>query len=326
MTQVVDTRTRLIELIKEHQLEFGLKKLPIGKLADRAEISRQSFNRFYSDLKPYSEGQSIAQLLADDPDASRNFLAQRDRESDQLRNEIEDLKKRHAKELEQAVSQHVTSLMNNDILAFEANEMNALLASQSQHIDMLKKKLKGYELRETRQQMCEAESQLASEGISKNPKNFLMFEPDLEKANSAYKKNQSFDDYEDIKEKAIDEAIEAITKLPDPSKIAVVIYMDRFLYPFSDFCESIQAKHNKLTVCLRLPVFSQAEIGIVLAKLSRMDSISLHMPHSTSEAITAANRKFRYREVPEEEFADADKARAPLITWGVDEVRVFKVK
>ncbi|KAF1309617.1 hypothetical protein BLX42_18335 [Pseudomonas sp. SG-MS2] len=326
MTQLVDTRTRLIEVIKEHQLEFGLKKLPIGKLAERAEISRQSFNRFYSDLKPYSEGQSIAELLADDPDASRNFLAQRDRESDQLRNDIEDLKKRHAKELEQAVSQHVTSLMNNDILAFEANEMSALLASQTQHNEMLTKKLTALELRQTRLQMNEAESQLASQGASKSPKNFLTFEPDLEKANSAYKESQSFDEYEDLKEKAIDEAIDAIIKLPDPSKIELIIYMDRFLYPFSDFCESIPAKINKLTACLRLPVFSQAEVGIALSRLSKMDSISIHMPHSTSEAITAANRKFRYRDVPEEEFTHADKARPPMITWGVDEVRVFKVK
>lgn len=326
MNQLVDTRTRLVELIKEHQLEFGLKKLPIGKLAERAEISRQSFNRFYSDLKPYSEGQSIAELLADNPDASRRFLAQKDREADQLRNDIDELKKRHAKELEQAVSQHVSSLMNNDILAFEANEMNALLASQSQNIEMLKKKLTGYELKETRLQMTEAESQLARDGVSKSPKNFLVIEPDLEKANSAYKKNQSFDDYEDLKEKAIDESIEAITKLPDPSKIHVVIYMDRFLYPFSEFCESIPANNTKLTVCLRLPVFTQTEVGMVLTKLSRMDSISIHIPHSTSEAITAANRKFKYRDVPQEEFTDADKARTPLITWGFDEVRVFKVK
>ena len=321
-----DTRTRLIELIKEHQLEFGLKKLPIGKLAERAEISRQSFNRFYSDLKPYSEGQSVAELLADDPDASRSFLAQRDREADQLRNEIEDLKKRHAKELEQAVAQHVTSLMNNDILAFEANEMSALLASQSQHNEMLQKKLTALELRQTRYNMDEAESQLSSGGVSKSAKNFLTLDLDLENANSAYKNSQSFDEYEDIKEKAIDAMIETVTKLPDPSKVQVVVYMDRFLYPFSKFCESIPAQQDKLTVCLRLPVFSQAEVGIVLSKLSKADSISLHMPHSTSEAITATNRKFMYRDVPEAEFTDADRARAPLITWGLDEVRVFKVK
>ncbi|TRM39119.1 hypothetical protein [Pseudomonas aeruginosa] len=325
MTQQ-DTRTRLIELIKAHQLEFGLKKLPIGKLAERAEISRQSFNRFYSNLKPYSEGQSIAELLADDPDASRTFLAQRDREADQLRNEIEDLKKRHAKDLEQAVAQHITSLMNNDILAFETNEMSALLASQSQHNELLQKRLTALELRQTCDQMDQAGSQLVSEGASKSPQNFLTFDLNLEKANTAYKKSQSFDDYEDIKEKAIDAMIETVTKLPDPSKVQVVVYMDRFLYPFSKFCESIPAKQDKLTVCLRLPVFSQAEIGIILSKLSKMDSISLHMPHSASEAIAAANRKFMYRDVPEEEFTDADRARTPLITWGVDEVRVFNVK
>ncbi|MBN3471261.1 TetR/AcrR family transcriptional regulator [Pseudomonas savastanoi pv. phaseolicola] len=325
MTQQ-DTRTRLVELIKEHQLQFGLKKLPVGKLADRAGISRQSFNRFYKDLKPYSEGQSIAELLADDPEASRSFLTQRDREADQLRNEIEDLKRRHAKELEKALAQHITSLMNNDILAFEANEMSALLASQSQHNELLQKKLTALELRQTRYQMDEAESQLASGYVSKSTKNFLTFDVDLSKANNAYINSQSFDDYEDIKEKAIDAMIESIIKLPDHSKIQAVIYMDRFLYPFSKFCESIPPKQDKLTVCLRLPVFSQAEVGIVLSKLSKMDSISLHVPYSTSEAITAANRKFMHRNVPEDEFADADKARPPLITWGVDEVRVFKVK
>ena len=48
-----DTRSLLVELIKQHQLENGLIKLGVAELSMRAGITRQAFNRYYSDLKDY---------------------------------------------------------------------------------------------------------------------------------------------------------------------------------------------------------------------------------------------------------------------------------
>ncbi|WP_283188825.1 TetR/AcrR family transcriptional regulator [Pseudomonas sp. PMCC200344] len=322
-----ETRDRLIELIKEHQLEHGLTKLAIGKISEMAGISRQTFFRSYADLKPYCLGQSITSLLGDDAESTRDFLAKREEEVAALQSEIEALKKKHKKELEQAITNRVTSLMNSDILAFEANEVNSLLINQSQNNEMLKRKLTEMELKQTRSQMASAAADLSTGNgdahAIKNAKNFLVFALDMTKANLAYKKDQNFDNYENAKDLAIQSVVDNVKKFPNPSNIEVHLFQERYISTFDDFVEELPAKPGKVVIAIQLPVFSQEELGQLLSQLKLISKVAIHIPFNTSGAIVAANKKFLFRDVPEEEFIDAAKAKTPQITWGFDEIRLF---
>ncbi|WP_337153609.1 hypothetical protein [Pseudomonas protegens] len=328
----IDTRARLIELIKEHQLEHGLTKLAIHELSTRAGISRQSFNRFYSDLKPYSLGASILDLLNEDSDSALAFLEKRDREVATLQEEIKRLKAQHKKDLEQASNKHITSLMNNDIIAFNAMEVNSLLTTQSLHNESLKGKLRQMELGHTKLQMEVAASTLpgkaqgAGTGLTKDAKNFLTLALNLEKACTAYHKDKNFDHFEDAKEAEIKKIIETLNRFPDPSQIELHIFQERYISTFQTFSDRLPAQEGKLTVVAQLPWYSQEDLGVFLSDLKPVHRITIHVPFSSSEAIVAAKRKFGFRGIPEEEFLDASKAKMPQITWGFDEVRVFRVR
>lgn len=328
----VDTRARLIELIKEHQLENGLTKLAIKELSSRAGITRQSFNRFYDDLKPYTLGTSILDLLNEDSDSAMAFLEKRDREVATLQDEIKRLKAQHKKELEHASNKHITSLMNNDIIAFNAMEVNSLLTTQSLHNESLKSKLRQMELGNTKLQMDAAASALtepaqeAQTTTPKDAKNFLTLALNLEKACTAYHRDKNFDHFEDVKEAEIKKIIETLNRFPDPSQIELHIFQERYISSFQKLSDTLPAQEGKLTVVAQVPWYSQEDLGVFLSELKPVHRITIHVPFSSSEAIVAAKRKFDFREIPEDEFLDATKAKMPQITWGFDEVRVFRVR
>lgn len=330
--KTVDTRARLIELIKEHQLEHGLTRLAIQELSTRAGITRQSFNRFYGDLKPYTRGTSILDLLDEDIDSASAFLEKRDQEVATLQEEIRKLKAQHKKDLEQASNKHITSLMNNDIIAFNAMEVNSLLTTQSLHNESLNSKLRQMQLGQTKLQMDAAASastvqaQAAGKSHPKNAKNFLTLALNLEKACAGYHKGKNFDHFEDAKEAEIKKIIETLNHFPDPSQIELHIFQERYISTFQKFSDMLPAQEGKLTVVAQVPWYSQEDLGVLLSELKPVHRITIHVPFSSSEAIVAAKRKFDFREIPEEEFLDAAKAKMPQITWGFDEVRVFRVR
>ncbi|MEP4100974.1 hypothetical protein, partial [Paraglaciecola sp.] len=53
--------------------------------------------------------------------------------------------------------------------------------------------------------------------------------------------------------------------------------------------------------------------------------LSLWMPILDSEVIVKAQRKFHFSDIPEEEFASADKMSLPRISDGFSEVTQFLV-
>jgi len=322
-----DTRSVLIGLIKEHQLENGLTKLGIEDLSMRAGITRQAFSRFYKDLKPFAQGQSIAQLLSDDPLSAKDFLTKREQETEELRQKILNLKIEHKKDLEQKIKKHITSLMKNDILAFEAKELSALLTSQSLHNEMLRQKVTQMELKQTRSVMESASAELASNSnSSKSAKNFLSIPLDLTKAYTDFNRDGDFDKFEDAKELELSKAVETIAKLPDHPNINVHLFQERYISSFEDFSNALATSPGKLEVAVRLPLYLQSDIGMILNKLRNVGSISIHIPHKRSEATAAANRKFLFRGVPEFEFKDADQAPTPQISWGFDAIHIFRIQ
>ncbi|MFZ3024410.1 hypothetical protein [Pseudomonas sp.] len=320
-----DTRTRLVKIIKEHQLEHGLTKLAIGTLAESAGISRQAFNRYYGDLKPYCLGKSVSVLLTEDPSSIHDVLIKREEEILSLKSEIDSLKKQHQKDLAQAIDQHISTLMNNDILALEANEISTLLINQNQHNEMLKLKLTQLELERARSIISSIDNELAPGTTIKRAKNLITLAIDLSNACKRFQNDNDFDSFEDAKDSLINNHLDQLNKLPKPSDAELHIFQERYISPFDNFAAELPAKEGKVIIVIQLPLYAQADLSVFLSRVKRFQRVIIHVPFCTSDAVIAANRKFLFRNIPEYELVDADKAKAPLTTWGFDEIRLFRI-
>ncbi|MGF6329370.1 hypothetical protein [Pseudomonas sp. BS3782 TE3695] len=324
-----DTRKKLIAIIKQHQLDNGMSKLPIGILSELAGITRQAFNRYYGDLKEYATGkQSVARLLVDDGASLSELLENREERITQLELELTKAKLAHKTELEKAIENHITSLMNNDIMVYESGQISATLVNQTNHNAYLIKRVTELEVSNTKMvaDAVSASTFNRSDRPSKSTKNFIALELDLNAARRAYASSNDFVAYEDAKDAEIQKAIKTIKSLPAPKKADIVIFQERYISDFSLFCTKIHPQENHILIILQLPLYNREEIQLVIKELQPAASISIQIPYSTSDAIVSAKRQFSFRDVPAEELQDADAAKIPLMDWGFDSIQVTRIK
>ncbi|MEF9673887.1 hypothetical protein QNM99_24045 [Pseudomonas sp. PCH446] len=145
---VNETKQKLITLIAEHQFANPGKKLRIGDLSDQAGISRQAFNRYYDDLKPYAQGlKSIGELLAGANQAETSKLLKQSHTTLLgLTQQLALQKKQFELEKEKILTSHITTLMNDDLTLFSANEIQQTLARQTLHNENLLKDISNLKL------------------------------------------------------------------------------------------------------------------------------------------------------------------------------------
>lgn len=323
------TRDKLISIIKEHQLNHGQSKLPISQLANLAGISRQAFNRYYGDLKDYSIGkESIAKLLGGDNLSLNEIIESNEARLRRLEEELSSLKTAHQAELDSVVLNHTTTLMNNDIIAFNAGQLTATLTNQSNHNAFLNKRVTELEVHNAKLTLdaIAAAGGSSSTLTVKTDKNFITFNLDLSSEKKAYALTKNFSAYEDAKDSLIAKTISEIKKLPNPDDIDIILFQDRYISEFNTFCSKQSPRMGKTLVVVRLPIYSREELQIILKDVHPISAVSIHIPYSSSEAIISAKRKFSFRDVPEEEIKDADGAKIPLITWGFDNVSISKIR
>ncbi|AVI84086.1 MULTISPECIES: hypothetical protein [Pseudomonas syringae group] len=323
------TRDKLISIIKEHQLSHGQTKLPVLKLAELAGISRQAFNRYYDDLKAYSTGkESIAKLLVDDNASLSEIIENNEARIFRLEQEIASTKAAHQAELDSVILNHTTTLMNNDIIAFNANQLSSTLTNQSNHNAFMRKRLTELEVTNAKLTIdaVTASSASSSAFAEKSDKNFITFDLDLTLAKKSYALSKNFSSYEDAKDLAITKAISDIRKFPTPESLDIIFFQDKYISDFNLFCSRLSPRHDRTLIIVRLPIYSREEIQIILKDMHPLASVSIHVPHSSSDAIISAKRKFSFRDIPVEELQDADSAKTPLITWGFESVVVSKIR
>lgn len=322
------TRDRLIAIIKAHQLQHGHKKLGVSQLADAAGISRQAFNRYYGDLKDYATGkESIARLLVDDNSSLSEIIENRDERIARLENELTNVKSAHKRELENVVNNYLSTLMNNDILAFEASQISATLTSQGNHNAHLNKLVTELEVKNAKLTLDIASLNNDTSNIAtKSDKNFLSFDLNLDSAKKIYTETKNISDYEDYKDRKIYEIAEQIKKLPNPELIDILFFQEKYISNFQLFCKRTTPPKNRLLTVIQLPIYSQEEIKLLIKKLSPISSFSIYVPYCASEAVLSAQRKFSFRDIPPEELSYADQAKLPLMSWGFDSIYVVKIK
>lgn len=327
-----ETRKRLILLIKQHQLENGHSKLSIIKLSDAAGISRQAFNRYYSDLKDYCTGKlSIARLLVDDSASLHELIENKDERISSIENELRTVRTRHKAELKAVVDNHLSTLMNNDIMSFEAGQLAATLTSQGNHNAFLNKRVTELKVQNAKLTMdliaaSTNDSRQKTEKSEKSDKNFIAFDLDLSTANNAFSTSNNFNDYEDAKYNKIANIEESIKKLPNPESLDILFFQEKYISDFKLFCKRVLPATGRTLIVVRLPLYSQEELKLLMKNLAPLTSFSIYVPYSSSDAIISAKRQFSFRDIPLEELKLADTARTPLPAWGFESIHINKVK
>ncbi|MHA6140929.1 hypothetical protein ACX3YC_26475 [Pseudomonas mohnii] len=324
-----ETRERLIAIIKQHQLERRHTKLSVKLLSQSAGISRQAFNRYYADLKDYASGKlPISRLLLGDHASLNEIIENKDEQILRLVNELKTARLSHKAELQAVVKNHLSTLMNNDITAFEADQVSATLTGQGNHNAYLSKRITDLEIKNIKLNLdlVTAEAADASSPVEKSDKNFIIFELDLSNANKLYAVSNNFNEYENTKENELSKIIKKIKKLPNPESIDILFFQDKYLSDFKLFCNRLYPTKSRTLITIRLPIYSQEELKFIMKDLIPITSFSIYVPFSPSDAITVAKRKFSFRDIPPEELKIADDAKTPSITWGFESIHINRIK
>jgi len=323
----VDTRSLLINILVEHQLEGNLFKLKLKDLADRAGISRQALNRYYGDLKPYVTGRRNVADLVSGKDQKAKIEAKallNDTEAKHAQ-EIEKLKSHHQKELQKALDSHITTLMNNDIVMLVSTKMQTSLERQNLHNAELIK-----ENQMLRLKLALGSEVTATGGQSQAaPKqNKVIFDLDIDLLCSEYQRSKSIDAFEESKSAQLRKIRDKLNKYADSPNVHVVLFADRYISRFKTFAERYVSHREETCLVVRFPLFSRSEVKMFTGALPRGFKVSIHVPHCESESVRKANRTFLLQGLvlPQQEIRAADTADSPSMSWGLDEVSFFKVQ
>ncbi|MCW2293110.1 AcrR family transcriptional regulator [Pseudomonas sp. BIGb0408] len=319
----VDRRSAIIELLVAHHLSGNTAKLKIQDVAERLGISRQTLHLYYRDLKPYISGKKdIGELVSG--------TAQRIQIEKQLvvndttakwKTELQRVKQEHQRELQKALDSHITSLMNNDILMLESNQVRISLERQTLHNVELIKKITELELKLT-------QKSLLSNSSASHAQNKLAYDVDIQHLCGAYASNGNIDAFEDAKIAELGKIKQKLAKFSDEPDTHIIILLDKYISRFSIFAENYRSLSRETSLIVRLPLFTRDEITGFLGGLPKSAKKSIYIPYCSSDTERKAQRTFIYQQapVPPDEVKAADRADIPLVAWGFDQVVHFKVQ
>lgn len=318
-----ETRRRLIHAIAERQFDGAARKILIGDIATAVGITRQAFNRYYGDLKPYITGNKpIAELLSDETSANTSrYLVQNQETITALEAELQASNTKHNKELQRVTENYITTLMNNDITLWQVDKtratverQNALIQNYSTQISDLKLKITNIETDKFNQTIP-----------GKRPDQRILLEPSLALPIEEYRKNGDSDKFEVSKDAELQKLANRASVYTDDSRYIFVIFLDLYLCSFHKFADNHVMNLNKTYIFIRLPLFTSIEVNLFLKSISKCPSAALFIPTCKSENEKIAQRKFHFRSIPESEFKQADKVSTFKPQTGIREVTYYTV-
>lgn len=321
------TEQKLIRVIAEHHLEGCVGKLTIQVASDRAGITRQAFNRNYSHLKPYVLGKRpVEELLSGSEEDVRGLLAKCQSRVRDLRQELENQCIGQEKAIVAVRDTYITTLMNSDIALKNSNEIRETLEKQALHNDILVRENQRLKLEvatvKARDAVLAEKAQRSARSIAE----VITMEPDLGTVFRKYFAHQDHTSFEEEKDAAIDHMLKKVNKLCQVGGANVVLFVDCYLSGFRKYAENFFLGRDGKVLLVRVPIFSRVELKLFAGKIKAGTPVAIRMPFCASESIIKAQRKFLFRDVPEIEFAAADKMLPPPIQDGYQEVLVFQVK
>ncbi|MFG0548925.1 hypothetical protein [Pseudomonas sp. yb_9] len=325
---VADRRALLVKLIVDHYLAGNKAKLKLVNLAKDAGISRQALDRYYGDLKPYIAGRrDVVELVEGTPlrEQVETQTAINEIEA-KYEKKLEKLQVAHERALDKALSSHITSLMNSDVVLLEGNKIRSALEKQTLHNAELLKQISSLELK-----LMQSGGLIAGAtalGRTLPDQNKLIFNVDIETLSMSFKRNATLEAFETAKSNEIRTIRDKISKYQNTPDVHVVMFADRYISRFSTFAENYTSLRNELSIIVRLPLFSRSEFQNFIKQIPTEFKRSIHIPYSASDNEKKAQRTFIYQkfQLPPTEIKGADTATNPSIEWGIDEVVFFKIK
>ena len=321
------TEQKLIRVIAEHHLEGCVGKLTIQVASERAGITRQAFNRNYSHLKPYVLGKRpVEELLMGSEEDVRGLLAKCQTRVRDLLQELDNLRIGQEKSIELVRDTYITTLMNSDIALKNSDEIRETLEKQAMHNEILVKENQKLKLELT---TARARDISLVEKVQKQARSIaevIVIEPDLDAVFQKYFAHLDRTTFEDEKDAAIENMLKKANKLCHAGITNVVLFVDCYLSSFRKYSENFCSGQEGKILLVRTPIFNRVELKLFLGKIHAGTPVAILMPFCASEPIIKAQRKFLFRDVPEIEFAAADKMLPPPIQDGYQEVVVYQVK
>lgn len=325
MSRMIDntnkTREKLIKGIYNFYLKEDKKKLTIQKLCEIVGISRQAFNRYYADIKPYVNGKlPLNELMQLKPSEINALLAQTQDRLVFLQNELHDHELKSINDKDELKKSYITSLMVGDLVIADSYELHNRIEKQSLHNNILINEIQKLklELVETKAKQIEVKRQ---KNLNKVVINFPMDE-----VYQRYFLNKDIDELEDQKENAFLKIIKNINQINKINNTVVILYIERYLASFEKFSDSFSCENFENAVIVRAPIFSRTELNLFIKKITNLPKIIICYPQSTNDITMRAQRQFLFRNVPECELNAADSMPQPLIQDGYDQVILLQVR
>jgi|GEM_PF-1064797 len=310
-------------IIVSHFLSGTAKKLKLVDVAERAGITRQALDRYYSDLKPYIAGKKDVTDLVDGTQAKARVETQAtiNAVDAKWKTKLELAQVEQDKEVSKAIGSYITTLMNGDIAIFESNQLRKSLEKQTLHAAELKKKVDLLELK-----LATFSTHAAPTGAP-STHDKVVYDVDIEQLCVHYQRSRSLDQFEDAKEmelRAIREKFARFTTMPN---VHVVMFADRYICRFNEFAANYSAV-GETSLIIRLPLFTRIEISNFIKHIPTNFKRSLYVPHLPLEIERKAQRVFNFKQnpLPPEEAMAADGADTPNMAWGLDQIVTFKVR
>lgn len=315
------TRRRLIDTIAEHQFSGKPGKIKLSDIAAATGISRQALNRYYGDLKPYITGEKpIGELLMEaEPQATSQMLIQNQGYIGQLEEQLSQIKKDHQKELSNAIDNHITTLMNNDISLMESNTIRATLERQTMHVAELRKQVNTLELALTKATLSSLQATPTGSLGEK-----LILNVDLERLSGTYSQDQDYVKFEDSRDTALETITKTINKLDGSTPIKIILYSERFISNFMLFSEAYVPQSGGIHVLVRAPIYQRSAFMRLIKSVTPPCSWVVYVPQPSSPAVKQIQRKFWFDKMPPLELKAADAAELPKLDWGFDQVIQIK--
>lgn len=318
-----NTEKSLIKIIAEMTLEKDGEKLLQHEVLERFGMSRMNFNKRYSHLQDYIKGKkdifALATAISTKEDAFTEELAKQYKAKCE---EFVKLQREFNEKLEAEITRHVTSLMINDKILHDANDIRRDLEKQAINIDDLKRKLDEKEREVTKLQglahKMKDEVKTVQYTVSK-------IEPHLTPVFDNFRRNGDFDVLEDEKEVAIEKLGKKARQFLSANDVRVVLFIDCYLCRFKRFL-SYHFQPHADSLVIRLPLYSREEINRFVEQLETNRPIDIYVPVCESKVTKKALRQFFMNHVPVEEIKLADDSlMLPSHHEGFDTVTIFRV-
>lgn len=310
-----ETRQRIIDLIIQGYYSGGIESLKVGKIADAANITRQALHRYHGDLIDYIKGiKDVAELL---PKTEKEAV-------DQLlidaRHRVLELEKAlctqvasHERKLSSTVESYITSLMQNDITLYETDEITLAFEKQSSLIENYT-----HQINELKVQLAKVKLNDTNQKLAPHKAQRLVIEPNLMPALLAYKRDENYDNYLDLKDNEIAKIISK-TNAFKSKHTRLVIFLERLICDFSSFVDSLPPSLSD-EIVIRLPLYSNIEIKSFISSITLPGAKIIYVPECLSISESSAQRKFRSINVPKQEVTHASKAEHVYVFKGIEQV------